>query len=138
MPGSYTLDTDRRVVFSRGWGSLAEAELTAHSRALRADPRFDSAFAQIVDLRDVKTFEVTPMDVRGQAENTPFAVTSRRAFVVASDVGYGMARMYQSSFPGEANGIHIYRDMGEALSWVGLEPWTPWPEGPAEQTFELG
>lgn len=138
MPGSYTIDQQHRVVFSRGWGTLAEGELTAHSSALRADPRFEPGFHQIVDLRDVETFNITPVGVRTQTEITPFSKQTPRAFVVASDVAYGMARMYTSSVGGESSSIHIYRDMRDALVWVGLDPSTEWPAGPADRTFDGG
>lgn len=105
MPASYTIDTLLGVVFSRRWGVLTDRELSAHSRALGQDPRFEPMFRQLADLRDVERFDVSAIGVRALAELNPFARDIRRAGVVRSDVSFGILRMYQSSLLGSYDDI---------------------------------
>lgn len=130
MPASYAIDTRLRVVFSRRWGVLTDRELSAHSRALEHDPRFEPTFRQLADLRDVERFEVSAIGVRALAQLNPFARESRRAGVVGSDASFGILRMYQSSLMGSSDDILVCRSLDEALEWIGLEPSTPWPSEP--------
>jgi hypothetical protein len=95
MPAGYTIDLERSLVLSRGWGVLTDRELLAHVRALTADPRFAQNFCQLGDLRDVTDVQITAATIREMVRLNPFWAGARRALVVTSDVVFGMARMYQ-------------------------------------------
>jgi hypothetical protein len=135
MPVSFSIDTQRGVVFSRRWGALSDAELRAHSWALVRDPRFQPTFRQIADLRDVARFDVSVDGIAQVAALNPFASDARRAAVIATDVAFGILRMYQSTATAEPENIFISRSLGEALTWIGLDPSTPWP---AEADWIIG
>jgi hypothetical protein len=137
MPGSYTIDPKNSIVFSRAWGALTDAELAAHARALQEDPHFDPGFRQLADFRDVGELRVTAEGVRSLVHLNPFAKDARRAFVVGTDVMYGMVRMYQLTLDVEPGSIHVCRSMDEALEWLGLDRSLKWPAGPADATFDI-
>jgi len=50
----------------------------------------------------------------------PFGAGSRRALVVASDVVFGMARMYQILTEPSPDEFELFRDFDKALDWLGV------------------
>ena len=138
MPGSYVIDVERRIVFSRGWGVLLDAELIDHARTLRADRRFDPLFQQIADFSDVRELRVTSAGVRAVAENNPFERDARRAIVVASDAAFGLSRMFELYTGSHPDQFRIFRTLAEAAQWIGLEREAPWPTRTPDATFGTG
>jgi hypothetical protein len=127
MPGSYVIDVPRLVVFSRGWGVLTDDELISHAKTLRADPRLAPGFRQVADFRHLSEVRVTSDGVITVARHNPFPRDARRGIVVPSDGTYGLARMFQIYIEAESEHLGIFRALGPALEWVGLDPETPWP-----------
>ncbi len=123
MPESYVIDPQRRVVFSRGTGVFTYAEFLEHMARMRADPQFRPDFDQLVDCRETTGFELTGDQVADLAARSIFSVRTRRAFVVASSLQYGLSHMLASHLElrGES-GIRIFRDRAEALAWLNLPP----------------
>ena len=120
MPVGYTIDLARSLVLSRGWGVVTDRELLAHARALTADPRFARSFHQLADLRDVTDLQVTASTIREMVRLNPFGAGARRAMVVTCDVAFGMARMYQILRDGSPDKLEIFREMDDALQWLGI------------------
>jgi hypothetical protein len=135
MPGSYMIDVPRRILFSRGWGAVTDADVTSHAEALRADSRFDPAFRQIVDFREVSAFRVTSSGVQQVATHNPFRPDARRGFVVTLDQAFEMLHMFGLYTEADANQFGIFRALEPAMEWVGLEPGTPWPSQAPDATF---
>ena len=121
MPAGYTIDLERSLVLSRGWGVLTDRELLAHVRALTADPRFAQNFCQLGDLRDVTDVQITAATIREMVRLNPFWAGARRALVVTSDVVFGMARMYQILRDESPDELEIFREMDGALQWLGVD-----------------
>jgi hypothetical protein len=121
MPAAYTIDLARSLVLSRGWGVVTDRELFAHVRALTVDPRFAQHFRQLADLRDVtEVQQVTAATIREMVRLNPFWAVARRALVVTSDEVFGWARMYQllrDEWPDE---LLIFRNVDDALQWLGI------------------
>ena len=64
MPACYTIDAERHLVYSRGWGILTDADLFDHQRRLALNPGFQSNFDQLVDFLGVTSAgAVTPNGV---------------------------------------------------------------------------
>jgi len=136
MPTSYRLDLVERVVWSRAWGLVRNEELTAHSRALRADPRFQPDFRQVQDLLSVERAEITAAGLRELASLNPFGKGARRAVVVGSDELFGLARMHELLRQPDRDELQVFREIGPALAWLGLPPgWTPPPPDPHDPVF---
>lgn len=120
MPAGYTIDLERSLVRSRGWGVLTDRELLAHARALTVDPHFAPNFRQLADLREVTDVQITSATIKEMVRLNPFWAGARRALVVTNDVVYGMARMYQILRDESPDELEIFRKMDGALQWLGL------------------
>jgi hypothetical protein len=127
MPASYWIDQPLGVVFSRAWGVLTDEDLLAHGKVLRADARLTPGLRQIVDFRDVTKLDVTSEGVRRSAKNNPFGSDTRRSFVAPLDETLGMIRMFGIYMNADPSQFRIFRTLGPAMEWVGLDPETPWP-----------
>ena len=120
MPGAYIVDPARSLVLTRAWGILTGADMLNHARRLSADPRFQPQFSQLLDFRDITELPITAVEVREVAALNPFGPGARRAIVVASDVAFGMARMYQILVEQSPQEFEVFRDIDEALRWLGF------------------
>lgn len=127
MSISYTIDEARAIVFDRIEGTLTDEEMYHHSQVVHADPRFRDDFRQIVDFRSVTDLAISSAAVRANAANTLYGGQGLRAFVVATDAAFGMARMYQLSLGATTERLRVFRDLGDAFEWLGLPRDTPWP-----------
>jgi hypothetical protein len=121
MPIAHTIDTERRVVRSRLWGIVTEADAWESVAALRNDPSFDPTYNQLADLREMKEARVGGNTVRELAVMPIFAPQSRRALVVASDLQYGISRMTTSHAETGHQQMAIFRTVADAEAWLGVE-----------------
>ena len=121
MPCDYFIDVPRRLVFSSGTEVVVTDDVLNHMSRLSRDPNFLPEFNQIIDLRAVTQFKLSSEDIRRIAKRNIFAPTSKRSFLVASTLLFGLGRMFETyrEIEGE-QGIKIVTDMEEARSWVGL------------------
>jgi hypothetical protein len=121
MPADFYIDVPRRLVFSKGIGVLSRADCTDHMDRLQAHPDFRPEFGQLLDFRGVTEVTVTSAEIILLAERPIFSPDSRRAFVVTSDLHFGLVRMFMSyrEIAGE-QGIKIFRDMSAALEYLSL------------------
>ena len=121
MPADFYIDAQRRMVFSKVVGVLGRAEAVDHMDRLLRHPDFRPAFNQLADFRDVSEVKLSSDDVRELAGRTIFGPHSQRAFVVSSDLQFGLGRVFGSyrHIEGE-KGITIFREMSEALRWLSL------------------
>ena len=121
MPASYAIDTERRLVLSRIWGSPTEDEILDHGRRLRADPSFQPDFRQLLDMSELKEILINPGSIRQAARDQFFSPGTRRALVAHSDATFGMARMYALASQVEGQTIEVFRDSCAAEAWLGIE-----------------
>ena len=133
MPCSYTILPESRFVYTRGWGVVTDAMILAQARALKSDPRFKPSFAQLYDLREA-TLAFTSAGMREVALISPFGVGARRAFVSgSSDSLFGMVRMYEALREHVPDEVIVFRDVQEALRWLGNSAPPGWQDIPALQ-----
>ena len=135
MPASYLIDAVAGIVYSRAWAVLTDEQIAAHASALRNDPRFDPGFRQIVDFRELTDIRVSTEGVRGVAQVNPFRRDARRAFVVASEEAFGLIRMFGAYTDSNPEQFRIFRDLENALEWIGLARTASWPAQPPDATF---
>ena len=123
MPCEFLIDTNRRLVISRGTGTFRFADFVEHFKKLGKDPRFQPGFDHIVDCRKFERFDVTTTEVYDIGSQSLFDAKSRRAFVVSSEVHFGLGRMF-ATFRQVASGQEttVFREMGDAIAWLGLPP----------------
>jgi hypothetical protein len=115
----HKIDKVRRLVLSSGSGVLNKEEAQSHQTRLLADPDFDPTYSQLIDFTHITQFDLSSDDVRLLAQRNIFSPNSRRAFLVASDLAFGLGRMYEILREGAGErGIRIFRTLEEALDWV--------------------
>jgi len=119
MPAFYKIDKERRLVISTGAGILTMAEILAHQKKLGNDPDFDPGFSQLIDFSQVSELDLDASDIRVLAQRSIFSPRSRRAFIMPTELAYGLGRMYGMlrESAGE-HGIGVFRDLEEALDWI--------------------
>jgi hypothetical protein len=120
MPTSYQVDPVQRLVHSRSWGTLTDAEVVDLYRRLATEPEFEPTFRQLCDLREVTRLATSTTTLRDLARSSVFAPGARRAFVVGSDVNYGIARMFQTYCELAGLEVNVFRDEPSATAWLGL------------------
>ena len=121
MPCEFLIDTDHRVVISRGTGTFCHADFLEHMKALGADPRFQPEFNHMVDSRKFDAFDVTVEQIQEMGGQSIFAATSRRAFLVSSDLHYGLGRMFASYREVKRGQMTmVFREIREAIAWLSL------------------
>lgn len=116
MPTSFAIHDTRRLVLSRAWGAVSDADILRHYARLEADPGFDAQFDQLCDLQEVTHMEASTSLLRTLA--TAFSQGSLRAFVAPRDYEYGVCRMFQSLCEGEGIQVEVFREFGDALDWI--------------------
>ena len=121
MPCEFLIDTDRRLVISRGTGAFLYADFLEHMEKLGADPRFQPEFDHLVDCREFELVDLTAGQVEKMGHQSIFAATSRRAFVVSSDLQFGLGRMFAAIRVVKSGQVTmVFREMREATAWLAL------------------
>jgi hypothetical protein len=121
MPADFRIDVKHGLVCSIGTGVLSLSDALDHMDRLTRHPDFRPEFNQIIDFRPVTKTSLTFDDVTQLAERTVFSPQSQRAFVVSAEWQFGYSRMFETMrrAMGEP-GIRVFRDMAEAVAWLGL------------------
>ena len=121
MPADFYIDTKHGIVYSKATGVLDRAAVLDHMDRLSQHPEFRPEFNQLLDFRETTKVELTAEQVQVLAMRKIFSERSKRAFVVSSDLQYGLSRVFEAyrNLAGE-KGINIFREMAGALSWLGL------------------
>jgi hypothetical protein len=111
-------DATTRVVVLKVSGELGDRDLASLADELAKAPDVEAHFSLLIDLREADGRSVTTAGVRGLAR-LPLVLSqeSRRAVVVPTALGFGMARMYEM-LRHERGATRVFRDYDEALRWV--------------------
>jgi hypothetical protein len=120
MPFTLEIDHSKRLVRVSLSGMISDADILAADDDLRARPDFDPSFDELIDLSEAEDAGLTSGVIRELARRPPlFAPVSRRAIVVRSDLGYGLARIFQARRGDAAGEIQIFRSLPHAEHWLG-------------------
>lgn len=121
MPESFHIDEQQRIVWARSWGLLCDEDIISHQARLRADPKFQATFAELVDTTGVTEVTLTAKMMLQMGQSTLFAPEAKRAYVVAKDVIFGLVRMYElyQSMRGKT-AVRVFRSRAEAVAWLGV------------------
>lgn len=120
MPLDYEIDREHRLVHSRAWGSVTDADTKAHYQRIATDPAFDPGFNLLCDLRGVTQIEAAPATLRELAKFSTFSRGTRRAFVVFEDEHFGLARMLQAFCEMEGSEVGVFRSLPAAYQMLGI------------------
>lgn len=128
MAVEYQIDVARRTVFVRLYGRLTSEELFSFQRNVWSRPEV-AGFNELVDATDAE-FDIPSnvgTDLRALADLSAQTDTPRQsslAIVAASDLAYGLGRMYATYRELESRGtrkVEVFRNRAEALVWLGLD-----------------
>ena len=116
-----SIDPEARIAILKVEGDLGDRELLELADALESDPEIRPELSLLIDLRQADGREVTSAGVRAlAAQPLVLSPTSRRAVVVPSALGFGMARMYEMRSEARGGVVRVFRDYDEARRWVEL------------------
>lgn len=118
MPIIFEIDVARALVVTTVNGAVGEAEFLAHQARLLADERFSPSFDTMIEFRPGSAFNGSGEDIRNLAQSNPFGRESRRAYVVASDLNFGLARMAQEYGDMIGQEVELFRDRDAAFDWL--------------------
>ena len=118
----YDIDSERGVVTVKMTGALVDKDFVAMYERLRDDEAIRPEYSVLFDLAEAHQSQASSSGVRRLAElPLLFLSSSRRAILVCSEFGYGMARMYDGLRGELGEELKIFRDRDEARCWVGLD-----------------
>jgi hypothetical protein len=113
------IDTAAGVVVLEVSGEFGDEDLLGLADELAAAPGVEPDFSLLVDLRQAHGRNVTSAGVTAlAARSLVLSPQSRRAVVVPSALGFGMARMYGLLRHEGGGDMRIFRDYDEARRWV--------------------
>lgn len=116
---AYSIDTAKRLVTVRFAETLTFDDIEDYASALRADRRFDSNFSELVDLREVEEVALSARQMLSLADQVdPFALRSKRAFVVRRQSQINVAHMHRILRP-ESSNTRVFFSIDEAEQWIG-------------------
>jgi len=121
MPITHRVDPHARILFVTRSGSIdSQDEKKAH-RERQADPLVVPGIRVLVDCRAVEPCD-SPEMVRYLADRITTLANGFQcgpvAIAVATDVQYGMARMYQALTDLSHPDTMVFQVYGEALEWL--------------------
>jgi hypothetical protein len=129
MPLEIFLDTAERLRVAVGRGKLTDRELLEAWGDALADPTYDSAVDNLVDMSGVEEFAVTAMgaqrlaDVMELCQRPPApGVRPRVACVAPDDRAFDVLRLYEMyrELQGSPALYFVCRSVEEARCWLGL------------------
>ena len=125
MPAYYTVDAELQVVFVIHLGFVDDDEALAQNEKLQRDPLITPGLSYFVDLREARSeFRSTAMLKRLAERSKQWRADpssgSRVAILVAKDISYGLARMFEGYSNADDNDFRIFLELQEAADWLGL------------------
>lgn len=127
MPIEYRIDHERRLVFARGSGTLADGDFFTYQREVWS--RSDVAgYHELVDMTEVERI-VPPSPGRLRdlatlsASMDSAAPGSKFAIVAPKDLEFGLGRMYEAYRTlneQSTKQVGVFRSLAEALAFLGV------------------
>ena len=118
----YRIDASSNRITTRVLGEVTIDEALQHFDELSADPGFEPGMDALLDLTDCETL-LDVDKIRAAAARVTADLSTlrfgRMAIVVASDVLFGMLRMFHTLSESAFAETQIFRDRAEALQWLG-------------------
>ena len=119
---TYSIDVDEKLVYIVGNGRLTDEEMADCVRDLRSDPMLQPDMNVLSDMRAIE-MGFTPNGIRKMLD-IMVSTEDRRseayaALVVARDVTFGMARMFQLRASEHVSpNFEVFRDVEKARDWL--------------------
>jgi hypothetical protein len=118
MALSVTIDVERSLIVTRASGVLTFDDVLAARAETRSHPDFDPRYFDLFDLREVTEIEISGAEMARIAATSVLARGVCRAFVVKTQVQYGMARMFSGLAEPHDQNVFVFRDLAVAEAWL--------------------
>ena len=122
MALTYVIDADARLVSITVTGPTSAQDIADLQARLRDDPSFQPSYHQLFDFRAARLTDIFAPQVEALLSTSPFAVTSRRAYVVSpGSVNYGLGRMAEIMAERVASSpllLKVFDDFDSAMQWL--------------------
>jgi hypothetical protein len=115
---SVTVDVARGLIVTRASGVLTFEDVLSGREQARTHPSFDARYNDLFDLRDVTDIHITGAEMARIAGTSVLSPGVYRAFVVRTQVQYGMARMFSGLAEPHDQHVFVFRDLAVAEAWL--------------------
>ena len=116
---------DLKLVYAVTDGTLNFEDLMNHIEALSKDPNYNSPMLKLVDYRNLKEYGLSTKEAEifsiKKASLTERFLHEKCAFIVPSDLVFGMIRHHQAFIDENKIDTKIFRDLEEATKWLGID-----------------
>jgi len=127
VPVRDRFDADANLLVVTLEGAIGDEDLLKYARRVVESAEIPAGHDELIDLRGMEAGgQITTPGLRrvaalfARVDRTPDQ--TRVAFVASSDVGYGLARMYQAFRSESPLDLRVFRSMREARAWLELPP----------------
>ncbi|MBN1163735.1 MAG: hypothetical protein JXB45_04100 [Candidatus Krumholzibacteriota bacterium] len=125
MPIKYTIIKDRGLIVSIHTGSVPDKEFIDSYTKLFSDPEFDLGYNLLIDLRQAESVNRSSAALHTIASMVKARYQGSKqqpktAIIASSDLSYGLSRMYQAYSDAVSGESSVFRNLDEALEWLGV------------------
>jgi hypothetical protein len=121
MPIPYEIDVARQRIHTRCVGDVTLPDVVAHFRALVADPRLPNRLDVLLDFRELATYpdgrqiQSIAIEIRQLLAKVAWR---RCAVIGASDLAFGIGRMFEMITEPSFVKTMVFRDLEAANRWL--------------------
>ncbi len=127
MPISYTIHADLKLLVTRYVGVVTNDEFTKVYYSILEGSEFRHGFNELADFQEIKELKIAGSAMKnvsalvrrfykGRSEIT------RTAILAPRDDLYGIGRMYSAYADPDSEDVMVFKDVIEAMRWLGLNP----------------
>jgi hypothetical protein len=125
MTIKYKIIEDLKLVYVSTDGTLSFDDLMKHIVKLSEDPKYKPPMLKLVNYSNLEKYllktEEAEIFSQKKASLTERFLNEKCAFVVSSNLVYGMARHHQAYIDKNKIDTNIFRDLEEATKWLGID-----------------
>ena len=114
----YTIDRTRRLVHTRGWGTVSIGDINELMSFIVVDARFDPYFRSLVDFREVTLLAGDSIGFAAAASVQLYVPGTRRALVAGEDHVFGLLRMFATYSERFGQTVQVFRELNDAERWL--------------------
>jgi hypothetical protein len=115
VPAVVKIDKRRRIVISTFYGDVNGEELLGHAMKIQADPEFNPAYSEIVDLSGVTSLAVSDASLAAlSGRPSLFRDSSLHILVAPAELEFRAARSYQEMARDSRPKLYVVRSLEQA------------------------
>ena len=121
----YRIHKDLKFIYAAGEGTLTAHEINNHLDELLEDPAYTPPMLKLVDYRKVKEYQFSNKEAeifsKKKASMAKHFSQEKCAILVASDLGFGIARLHQAFIDEKNIKTEVFRNLEDAQKWLGVD-----------------